>query len=263
MAIIALLTDYGTRDHYAAALKGVIAGIAPQARVLDITHDVAPGDIAQGAFVLWQSWAWFPPRTVFVAVVDPGVGSSRRILLGQYDGRAVVAPDNGLLTWLHRECRCEALTVVENRDYLVPTVSATFHGRDIMAPVAAHLSNGVDPSKFGPATDRVEELPIPRCAHAQGEGWAGQVIHTDHFGTLVTNIHAEQLGSHPIQAWRVTVNGASIGAIRLAFHEVAVGEPLAILGSSGFVEIAVNRGRAVDRFGPADQVRVQTRWREL
>jgi len=259
MALIALLTDYGTRDHYAAALKGVIAGIAPSAQILDITHDIEPYNVAQAAFVLWQSWLCFPPRTVFVAVVDPGVGSSRRILLGRYEGRAVVAPDNGLLTWVHREHRLEGLTVVENRDYFLASSSSTFHGRDMLAPVAAHFSNGVVAADFGPPTEGVEELAMPRRSDAAGGGWVGRVIHVDRFGTMVTNVHAEQLASSPAQAWRVTVNDTAIGPIRAAFHEATVGEALAVLGSSGFVEIAVNQGRAVDRFGGSDPTSIQVR----
>lgn len=256
MNTIALLTDYGARDHYAAAIKGVIVGMAPAARIIDITHEIEPFDVAGGAFVLWQAWTWFPSGTVFVAVVDPRVGSSRRIVIGRYGNRMVVAPDNGLLTWVHRGCRCEGLTIVENPAYFLPVVAPTFHGRDIIAPVAAHLACGVEATRFGPSTDRVEELPIPRRAVTDAGGWTASVLHVDRFGTLVTNFHADQLPTSGAPALEVTVHGTSIGGVRGAFHEVAVGSPLAMIGSSGFLEIAVNQSRAADRFGREARIHV-------
>lgn len=258
MSIITLITDYGTRDHYVAALKGVILGVAPDVRIVDVTHEVEPHNVLHAAFVLRQIWPWYPPGTVHLAVVDPGVGSERRIVLGRYDGRCVVAPDNGLVTFVHRDRPAEAMHVVENRRYFLPEPSATFHGRDIMAPVAAHLANGVNPREFGPVTDRLEMLPISNRAETTTEGVRGRVLHVDHFGTLVTNILREQLEERgsPSRALEVRVNGKSIGPVRSTFADVCLGEAIALIGSCGLLEVAVNQGRAVELFGPPDTIRI-------
>jgi len=254
VAIITLTTDYGVRDHYAGVVKGVILSLAPKAQVVDVTHDVPPHDVPRAAFILRQIWSRFPEGTVHLVVVDPGVGTDRPVIVGRYGGRYVVAPDNGLVTYVHREVPMEALHVVEDRRYLLSELSATFHGRDIMAPVAAHLVNGVPPRAFGRFCDRLEMLPTPARADAAPDGYSGQVLHVDHFGTLVTNIRAEQIagGARDREAgWVIFVGEQELGPIRETFASVPVGAALAVIGGSGFVEIAVNQGRAVDRFGRA------------
>ncbi len=261
MPVITLTTDYGTRDYYVGALKGVIAGIAPSAIVVDVTHEIQPYDVLHGAFVLWRIWPCYPPGTIHVVVVDPGVGSSRRILLGLYGGQYVIAPDNGLMTLLHRDSPPDAVYVVENRKYFLPNPSSTFHGRDVMAPVAAHLANGVAPTDMGGSTDRLEILSIAHQATAGDAVLAGAVLHVDRFGTLITNISGDQIRHfarlHP--GCEVWVNGAPVGPIRETFSDVGVGEPLALLGAAGLLEIAINRGRGVDRFGPPQTVCVEVR----
>lgn len=261
MATITLLTDYGTRDYYVAAIKGVICTLAPGTAIIDITHEIEPFNVAQGAFVLRQALPWFPAGTVHVAVVDPGVGSDRRILLGQYAGQFVLAPDNGLLTFVHREFAVEAMHVLEDRRLFLPKISPTFHGRDIMAAAAAHLANGAKPRSFGRVTDCLEMLPIPHRAEPKDGGWVGRVVYVDRFGTLVTNVHEAQLGQERTQqrVWTVSINGERIGPLRFAFHEVPPGSPIAMIGGSGHLEIAVNQGRAVNRFGPIDKANVEVR----
>ena len=261
MSIITLITDYGTQDHYAAVLKGVIAGIAPAARVIDATHAIAPHHVLYGAFVLGQILPWYPPGTIHLAVVDPGVGSNRRILVGKYAGQYVIAPDNGLMTLLHRETRPEALHVVENERFFLPALSSTFHGRDIMAPVAAHLFNGVGMHEFGRATDQLEMLSVPHRAQIKEGVMHGIVLYVDRFGTLVTNVHREQLvATGGVEsAGDVRVNGTRLGGIRSTFSDVPVGEPLALIGGCGFLEIAVNQGSAVEKFGAADGLRIEVR----
>ena len=261
LQIITLTTDFGTRDHYVGAIKGVILSIAPSIRIVDITHDVEPHQVLQGAFVLRQIWPWYPPGTIHLAVVDPGVGSDRRIILGQYGGQYVIAPDNGLVTFVHRDFPVEAMYAVQNRRYFLPDVAATFHGRDIMAPVAAHLGGGVRPAEFGPATDLVELLPVAHRAVAGQAGLDGRALYADRFGNLVTNISAEQLIEHRVLCDRpvVVVNGEQIGPIRLTFSDVAPGEPVALIGSSGMLEISLNRGNAARRYDPLDKVRVEVR----
>ncbi len=260
--IITLITDYGYRDYYIGALKGVILGMAPDVRIIDITHEIQAHQVLPAAFLLRQVWSWYPPGTIHLVIVDPGVGSNRNILLGRYAGRYVVAPDNGLITFVHREMPVEALHRIEERRHAAPEVSATFQGRDIMAPVVAKLALGALPHELGPKTDRLELLSVDHRAKVTEKGLQGSVIYVDHFGTMVTNIHQDQLAELPIQrrACVVHVNDHSIGPIRSTFSDVDRGEPVALVGSCGFVEIAVNQGSAVTIFDPVEQVRVEIRY---
>lgn len=257
MGVIAVITDYGTQDYYVGALKGVILQIAPDATIVDVTHAITPQDIAQAAFVLWQSWTWFPRETVFLAIVDPGVGTDRRIIVGKYAGRYVVAPDNGLVTFIHQEMAVEALHVVENEQYFLPVRSATFHGRDVLAPVAAHISQGVPAEALGPSVDQVNLLPIALGAEIRSDGVYGAVLYTDRFGTLVTNIGREQLAAmgRPSEGLEVEVDGVSVGPVRTTFADVSAGVVVALIGGSGLLEVAVNQGSAVERFGAVQVVR--------
>lgn len=265
MPIITLTTDFGTADHYVAAMKGVILSIAPDAKITDITHHVPPQDIAHAAFILRQVWSTFPPGTIHVAVVDPGVGSDRAILLGQYDNRFVIAPDNGLITWIHRDFAAQSLHLVENSQYFLPTLSNTFHGRDILAPVAGHLASGVSPEKFGPRVenDHLQKphlLELPHRAKREGDVLSGTVIHIDQFGNLVTNIHADQLLAYgDASDLEVLVNGHRACLLKKTFSDVAVGEPLAIIGSAGFVELSVRSASAAERFAPLTNVVITIR----
>ena len=258
MSIVTLITDYGSSDYYVGAMKGVIIALAPDARLIDITHDIQPHQVLPAAFVLRQIWSSYPPGTIHLTVVDPGVGTGRRIILGCYDERYVIAPDNGLLTLVHRDLPAEGLYVVEDRRFFASELSSTFHGRDIMAPVAAHLANGVDPCEFGRMTDRLEMLPVHHEAERTDEGLRGSMLYVDRFGTMVTNIHQDQIVGLPAPrgACEVCVNGVPIGPVRSTFCDVDEGEPVAVIGSCGLLEIAVNRGSAVNRFGPADVARV-------
>ena len=258
MSIITLTTDFGTRDQYVGAIKGVIAGIAPKVSILDITHDVPPHDVAHAAFVLREIWPWYPPGTIHLAIVDPGVGSARRVILARYENRTIIAPDNGLITWLHRTMWVSELRVLENERYFLPHVSNTFHGRDVMAPAAAHLAAGVRTRDLGRLIDRVEVLPFAHRAERTAAGLHGRVVHVDRFGTMVTNISRQDLFGAQARksSWSVKVNDVNLGPIRDTFADVEVGQPLAIIGSAELLEIAVNRGSATERFGPADGVEV-------
>lgn len=259
MAHVTLTTDYGTRDHYAGALKGVVLSIAPKVTLVDISHDVPPFDVLHAAFLLRQFVTTFPPRTVHLAVVDPGVGTHRRLLAGQYEGRLVVAPDNGVLTLVHRDLPCEGVHWIENPRFALPTVSTTFHGRDVLAPAAAHLASGVRLRDLGRPADSLSLLSVASRAELVGGSLRGSVIHADRFGNLVTNIRVEQLSAPRIQQrpWEVRVNAVSIGPIRRTFAEVPAGEPLAYLGSSDLLEVGVNCGSALDRFGPREAITVE------
>lgn len=248
VSCITLITDFGTRDHYVGVMKGVIHSIAPDVKVIDITHDIPAHNVLHAAFVLRQAWTWYPPDTVHLAVVDPGVGSRRKILVGRYGGQYVVAPDNGLISLVHHEVPVEDLRVVENARLCLPTISATFHGRDVMAPVAAHLAKGQNLRDFGPATDRLEVLQIEPCTTDAHLTITGTVLYVDRFGNLVTNIHKHSWVRTQTQRAnaQVYVNGRCVGPVRSCYADVAAGEPLALIGSSDYLEISVNQGRAVD-----------------
>jgi len=246
MSIIGLISDFGTRDHYVACMKGLILQINPTATIVDVSHEINAQDILHAAFVLRQSLPWFPPKTVFVAVVDPTVGTQRRILAARYSDRFVIAPDNGLLTLLHRETELQEIRVVENRQFFGTTSSNTFHGRDILAPVAAHLSRGTSLDHLGPVADRMEilEHPLP---HTHRDGTIdGEVMLIDGFGNLITNIPASDLsGAHTHRHhFQVTVGPHDVGPIRTTYADVAAGEPIALIGSTQMLEIAVNRQNA-------------------
>jgi S-adenosylmethionine hydrolase len=246
MSIIALLTDFGTRDHYVACMKGVILQTNPKATIVDVTHDIGAQDVLHAAFVLRQVLPNFPKETVFAAVVDPTVGTSRRILAARYSERIVLAPDNGLLTFVHRDADLQEIRVVENRRFFGTSISSTFHGRDIFAPVAAHVSRGVALDHLGPIADRIEVLEIPRPASSPDGALTGEVCFIDHFGNLITNISvldlsAARMGNRPCQ---VQYKDRPIGPIRVTYADVPPGEVLAMVGSSQMLEIGVNHGSA-------------------
>lgn len=259
MPVITLTTDFGTRDAYVAAMKGVILRSAPQTHIVDVTHEIEPHNILHGAFVLRHTVPWFPAGTVHLVVVDPGVGSARRILAGRFGDQFVVAPDNGVISLLQRDIRADEMRVVENRHLMLPQVSSTFHGRDIMAPVAARLATGTSLRDVGPSTDHAEVLQLPQATLDAEYRLTGQLLYTDHFGNLITNIARSDLAltfKHRVDV-DVRLDGTSVGPIRKAYQEVAPGEPLALIGSSEMVEIAVHGGSASERFRPATTCPVQ------
>jgi S-adenosylmethionine hydrolase len=195
-AIITLTTDFGEGSRYVAAMKGVILSINPHAQVVDLSHSVPHQDIRTGAIVLAETAQWFPPGTIHVAVVDPGVGSSRRIVYARIGAQQFVAPDNGLLTCLAKLERPSKIVCVNDAKYWLPQVSHTFHGRDIMAPVAARLSQGLSPDELGPPLERLLELSWPEVQRVPNR-IEGQVVEVDSFGNLITNISREMLHGVP------------------------------------------------------------------
>ncbi len=246
---ITFLTDFGTADAYVAAMKGAALSVNPDACLVDISHDVPPQDILWAAHLLAWSVPYFPPGTVHVAVVDPGVGTERRILAAEAGGQVLLAPDNGLLSVVLAHSPPGRIVSVANSAYFRHPVSATFHGRDIFAPVAAHLTLGVDPGQLGsPVSDplRLEEALPRRVAEDAIEG---TVIHVDRFGNLVTNISRSDLESLDAIATgrlEVQVAGTRIDGIRRAYGDVPAGGILALIGSSGLLEVSANRRSAAD-----------------
>lgn len=249
-ALVTLTSDFGLADAYVGVMKGVILGIAPEARLVDISHSLPAQDILAGAFLLAASWRYFPSGAVHLAVVDPGVGSDRRAIALSIDDAYFVGPDNGLfgLVWAaaRRPRRARAVHLTQPA-YWLAEPSATFHGRDIFAPVAAHLARGVALDELGaplPIADLVR-LPLPAVRQTQ-RGLAGSVIHIDHFGNLITNVRAHQVAG--IQAATVDIAGKSAPLVR-TYGDMAQGGLLALVGSSGFVEVAVAGGNAAQRLG--------------
>jgi S-adenosylmethionine hydrolase len=262
--LITLLTDFGARDAYAGAMKGVIAGIAPAARVIDISHQVPPQDIRAGGLIWSQAVPYFPPGTVHVAVVDPGVGSRRRILAFEGRGSIFLAPDNGIIGHVLRKGAVRRAVHVARRDLFLDRVSATFHGRDIFAPVAARLALGLPIEALGPAvrSHRREELPRMRVRRlARGAAGrlraAGEVIHVDVFGNAVTNL----LPLEGRRLVRLDAGAAAIGSLSSSYAAAGKGRPLAIVGSAGFIEVSVNRGSAARELGLAVGDPVTAVWR--
>jgi len=234
--IITLTTDFGFRDGFPAAMHGVILSINPHARIVDISHVISPGDIAHGAYLLATVPRYFPAGTIHMAVVDPEVGTSRHILAAHIQNHLYIAPDNGLLGYVLYHHPDAEVRYVENADLWLPNPSSTFHGRDIMAPTAAHLSKGIPFSSVGPAANVWESAPFPPPLKREN-GLQGHIIHVDHFGNLVTNLLGDlegviQIGNHRLET-RVRT-----------FADGEPGVPMVLAGSSGRLEIVVNHDSA-------------------
>jgi len=247
--VIALLTDFGTGDHYAGTMKGVILGICPDATLVDITHDIPPHDVTAGALELAASYKYFPAGTIFVAVVDPGVGSARRGLAADTGDYRFVAPDNGVLTLVLRESPAKKIVELTERRYARPTVSRTFEGRDRFAPAAAWLAKGVPLEALGPAVMDPQRITLSR-PEIRDTSIEAHVIHVDRFGNLITDLSATVLqrfvGSDRV---RIEVGGTSIDRISGTYSDVAAGDICAVIGSTDAMEIACRDGSAASRLG--------------
>lgn len=244
--VITLTTDFGTEDGNVAVMKGVILGLNPEARIIDLTHDIAPQDIPDAAYVLRRAYSYFPHGTIHVVVVDPGVGTERRAVAVQSPRAYFVAPDNGVLTHVLQELRDvgHKLRIVQLTDphYWLPHVSNVFHGRDILAPVAGHLSLGVDIAALGQEIDDIIMLHLPRLDLRPGR-ITGQVTHIDHFGNLLTNIPASELLALG-DALKTKIGDSEITRLSKTFSEGQAGEPIAYIDSSGHLAIAAVRASA-------------------
>ncbi|MEM3442484.1 MAG: S-adenosyl-l-methionine hydroxide adenosyltransferase family protein [Candidatus Bathyarchaeia archaeon] len=249
-AIITLTTDFGLKDPYAAEMKAVILGICPNAQIVDVTHEIEKFNVRMGSYVLACAAPYFPERTIHVAVVDPGVGTKRRPILIETEKNFFVGPDNGLLSLAARAQGIRHVYEISNRRLMLSKVSGTFHGRDVFAPAAAHLARGVSPTEFG---REIRGIVTPKFAEAvrNGNTVVGEVIHVDDFGNIITNLQEGEL--EPLNAGEiiaVKVNNRRI-TLKLckAYAEVKKQEPLAIIGSHGFLEISINQGNAAKKFG--------------
>ncbi len=244
--ILTLLTDFGLRDHYVGAMKGVILGINPSVNLVDLTHLVTPQDIHSGAFTLGQAYRWYPERTIHLAVVDPGVGTDRRALAVSAGGHYFVAPDNGLLSYvLEREEDATAYEITADHYFCKP-LSSTFHGRDVFAPIAAWISRDIPLHQLGPVCENPVRLKIPALKRVRDSLIQGAVLAVDQFGNLVTNLRPEDIPAFAgvARPCRVLAGHREITAFHKTFGDGAAGEVFLVPGSAGFVEIAVRNGSA-------------------
>ena len=252
--IITLTTDFGTSDAYVGIMKGVILGINPNAQIVDLTHAIPPQDIYEAAFSIDAAYRYFPKGTIHIIVVDPGVGSDRQAIVSHIDNAFFVCPDNGVLSYLlpgveNQGRHAIDSVAIQNSAYCLPEVSNTFHGRDIFAPVAAHLSRGVPLDDIGPAVPTLVQLPI-QVPELSGNTLTGQIVKIDRFGNAITNIpetaiaRLESALTAEMPIYEISVGSVRLNRLNRAYAESGIGEPLAIIGSSGLLEIAVNGGNA-------------------
>ena len=259
MHVITLLTDFGLQDAYVGAMKGVVLSINPQAQMVDLTHEVAAQDVEAAAFLLHGAYRYFPTGTIHVIVVDPGVGSERRGLAGRVGEHFFVAPDNGVLSWALADAPSCEMVELKNAEYFLPNVSRTFHGRDVFAPVAAHLSLGVSLATFGPPVTDPVRFDVPQPVVVENQITA-QVIHVDRFGNLITNVTDETLMRWQGQANVVIeIAGQRIEGVSATYSAAASHGLIALFESSGHLEIAVREGSAAERLGVGRGASVQIR----
>ncbi|MEE2786209.1 MAG: SAM-dependent chlorinase/fluorinase [Myxococcota bacterium] len=244
-----LLTDFGVKDAYVGTMKAVICGISRNSIVHDLTHGITPQSICEGAFVLETVLPYLPDGAIVVAVVDPGVGSARKALAVRTDKHTFVAPDNGLLTQIFNQCGPAHIVALNQVHYWLNRLSATFHGRDLFAPIAGHLAAGVPMTALGETVslDDCVRLSPPRLeSSADGRRWVGEVLYVDGFGNCITSIPNDVLRACSTTV--VDFEGSTITGIHRTFSDVAVDEPVAYLGSAGRLEIGVRNGHAAGRF---------------
>ncbi len=246
MTLITLTTDFGTSDPWVGIMKGVIASRAPGIAVIDVTHGIPPQDVLAGALVLRHAVPYFPRDAVHVAVVDPGVGTTRRALCVVTDRGLLVGPDNGLLSLVEGDVR-RIVELTDERFFLSPR-SATFHGRDVFAPVAAALATGTEPAALGPTVSRMERLDVPRPVSA-GDGLRGQVIYVDRFGNLTTNVTETDLRAFPRSDLCISIAEARLRGVAVSYGAVSRGQAVAVVNSWGLLEIAVRDGSAITSLG--------------
>ena len=275
--LITLMTDFGVVDGYVGTMKGVMLDIAPSARLVDLSHDIAPQNFRQAAYVLYTAYPFFPSHTVHLVVVDPGVGSARRAIALRTPVGYFVGPDNGVFSYVMACETVEAVVKLANPRYQLSDVSHTFHGRDIFAPAAAHLAASVPLKELGPRVSDPITLPAPRLEIAP-DRVVGEVLHADHFGNVITSIghltwregelalqspfrqtQSEESVYFPAQEATVSAAGREIAGVQSTYAMVERGQVLALVGSEGHLEIAVREGNAAQKLGlqPGDEVAVR------
>ena len=241
--ILTLTTDFGAADHFVGTMKGVILSICPRARIVDLCHETGAYQIGEAGFTIAQAYPYFPRRTVHVAVVDPGVGTSRRPILVEAAGQYFIGPDNGVFGMVF-EREKHAVREMTNAKFFLKQVSHTFHGRDVFAPAAAHLAAGASPARFG---RRIENYLRPRAAKPERTGrrqWTGEVLKADRFGNLITNFHVRDFPGLDLRPFEMQVGLQMVRRLAANYQDSEFGEVFLIVGSSGFLEVSVNQGSA-------------------
>ncbi len=248
--IITLTTDFGTADGYVGAMKGVILAIAPQCTIVDISHTIPPQDIRAGGFVLYTAHRYFPPGTVHVAVVDPGVGTERRPLLVETARSYFIGPDNGIFSFILSAHKPKRIIALSEKKYVLPECSATFHGRDIFSPAAAHLAAGVHPDSFGQTVSECVRFPVPAPHRLSPHKAQGEIIHIDRFGNVITNLSLSFItnifGYTPFCA---DLKNRTSCPLHSSYGHAPDNELFCLFGSSGFLELSVKNGSARDLTG--------------
>lgn len=258
MRTITLLTDFGIDDWFVGAMKGVISDIAPRANVIDLTHGIGPGNVRAAAFALAASCRFFPRQTVHVVVVDPGVGTARAAVAARTRDYFFVGPDNGVLSWALRHEDIIEIRHLENRHYFRPPISQTFHGRDVFAPVAAHLSRGAPLARFGRRVEDFVRLPWPDPC-IEPSGIRGEILYVDHFGNAISNV-PNTLCDPGKAAARVRLPRRRSFPLLACYQAVRAGKAVAVPGSTGFIELALNEGSAARALGLKAGTPITIRW---
>ena len=246
--LILLLTDFGLQDSYVAQMKGVMHEINPNAKVVDITHDIIPQNIRQAAFVLHTCYEYFPEGSIFVLVVDPGVGSQRKPVLVNARSKFFITPDNGLLSFTLDNNESYDAVIIENDQYMNKNVSNTFHGRDVFAPAAAHLSAGNEMNDFGTKIDckNLKRIPEMQFEKLSGQRYCAEIMHIDHYGNAITSIHKDQYSAK--KRISIQIKNLLIETISKTFSDKRPKEILAYTGSSNYLEIAVREGNFAEMY---------------
>jgi len=234
---IALLSDFGTHDPFVAMMKGVLLSKAPGLSIIDITHQIPPQDVKTAALYLMAAIPYMPKHTLFMAVVDPTVGTGRGIIWARTENYQFMAPDNGLISWVEQKEKIKEARFISNSSLFMDSISSTFHGRDIMAPVAAAIARGLSEKKIGPVFDEYRRLPFPLPVKA-GNRVTGQVIAVDHFGNAITNIKRDYLSARTV----FNIADRMMKGLKLTYASVPEGEAMALMGSFGFLEFSVRNG---------------------
>jgi S-adenosylmethionine hydrolase len=246
--IITLTTDFGASDHFAGTMKGVILGIEPAAEIVDISHEVQSFEVPDGAFTIAQAYRYFPKKTIHVVVVDPGVGSTRRPLLAEMAGQYFIGPDNGVFSMIFAREQYKVRHITNERYFLHP-VSRTFHGRDVFAPVAAHLASGVPPAQFGKRIDDHLRLTFDKPTRTGKRAWTGSILKVDRFGNLITNLHIDEFPNIQTRPFELNIGLQIVTRMALTFTDGAPGDLFVLVGSSGYLEVATNQGSAAKALG--------------
>ncbi len=241
---IALISDFGTHDPFVGAMKGVILAHAPNLTLIDITHQIPPQDIQTAAFYLMAAMPFMPKGTLFITVVDPTVGTGRGVLWARTKNYQFITPDNGILSWVGEREEITEVRFINNSDLFLQRISSTFHGRDIMAPVAAAVAKGLPEKRLGPVLDEYRRFPYPKPERA-GNRVSGRVLAVDHFGNAMTNLTLQHVNARSI----FTIADRVLKGLKLTYASVPVGEPLALIGSFGFLEFSIRNGSFAGTFG--------------